>query len=447
MKKIISLLLVFSLLYDCNSQQCKIKGKYGNLTQVYNSDGSLNNSYYIVPGKGDFYGICDAAGNMVVPAQYDMYFTINNGKTIAKSYSKKIADLWDLTKKTKIKLPGISAGDMIGDNGLIAVELSEKKWGYCDINGKVIIPAKFSYAEYFNNGRAFASAGENYGMINEKGQWVIQPKKVAYKRLSANLIFFRDETGGVVKKGLMDNDGEIIIPGGTYEDFEFRDGFVEAVKDETNGALYNYSGKKLTDDDCKVIDYPNQGEAVNGRITVMGPNGFAFLLDTNGTKYIGTSAYRNLTPLMGAANMKYTNLYAADSQPHKWGGEHRGNYKVVKLDGTVAIDGIYSEIIAVNEDLFFAATGYGENKLFSLLKSNGTTLGKDICHELTGFLREYATAGKDGKFGVINIITGETVVPFEYVNILDFDECAITLTHNDGAKVNFDQQLKKINQR
>lgn len=444
MKSILFISLTLICLFECNAQQCEIQNKFGNAKEVYNSDGSINPNFYLVGGSTGMYGISDAAGNLIVPIAYDMYFVISNGKTIAKSNAKKIVDLWDLTSRKKTKLPGINAGDIVGDNGLVALEFPNKKWGYCDLTGKVVLPAKFSFAEEFVNGHAFVMAGENYGMIDQKGQWVIQPKRIAYMRKAPNLILLRDESQGDVKLGLMDNNGKIILPAGAYDNFEFRNGFVEALKQDKKGALYNYAGKKLTDDDCKVIDYPNQSEAVNGLITVMDSNGFAFLLDTAGNKFQENGKFYNLTPLISASTKQYNSLYAADRKIHKWGEEHKGEYNVVKKDGTVVLDGNYSQIIAVDENLFFTANGYGDAAIYSLQKADGTVLAKDLCNEVTGFHKQYATVRKGDNFGIINIFTGEVMIPLEYVNILAFNDCAISLTHADGSRVEFDQQLKKI---
>jgi hypothetical protein len=50
------------------------------------------------------------------------------------------------------------------------------KWGYIDKTGKVIIPAKFNFADEFSEGLARVRIGDKYGYINRAGQVVVEPK-------------------------------------------------------------------------------------------------------------------------------------------------------------------------------------------------------------------------------------------------------------------------------
>jgi hypothetical protein len=51
----------------------------------------------------------------------------------------------------------------------------EYKWGFVDINNNIVIPFKYDKAEYFNNGRArvWNNENEKYGYINLEGKLVI----------------------------------------------------------------------------------------------------------------------------------------------------------------------------------------------------------------------------------------------------------------------------------
>lgn len=48
-------------------------------------------------------------------------------------------------------------------------------WGYTDINGKLVIDAKFDYALPFSNGRAYVCYRGKWGVINKKGEWILHP--------------------------------------------------------------------------------------------------------------------------------------------------------------------------------------------------------------------------------------------------------------------------------
>ena len=59
--------------------------------------------------------------------------------------------------------------------GLVAFKLNEK-WGACDKDGKVILPAAFESDFEFHEGMAGVSEHDKYGFIDKAGKWVIKPK-------------------------------------------------------------------------------------------------------------------------------------------------------------------------------------------------------------------------------------------------------------------------------
>ncbi|HZY79265.1 MAG TPA: WG repeat-containing protein [Cyclobacteriaceae bacterium] len=48
-------------------------------------------------------------------------------------------------------------------------------WGYADSTGRVIIKPAFSYVYQFYRGLAVAQKGKMYGVIDQKGKWLIEP--------------------------------------------------------------------------------------------------------------------------------------------------------------------------------------------------------------------------------------------------------------------------------
>jgi len=69
---------------------------------------------------------------------------------------------------------------------LFVIDNTELKQGFIDSIGKIIIPCHFAYVRWFSNGLAIASLdGLTYGFINQKGEFVIQPKfKLNFSPLS-----------------------------------------------------------------------------------------------------------------------------------------------------------------------------------------------------------------------------------------------------------------------
>lgn len=58
--------------------------------------------------------------------------------------------------------------------GLVSFEL-KKKWGACDKDGKVVLPAKFDTGFEFHEGLAAVDEGGKRGFIDKEGKWVIKP--------------------------------------------------------------------------------------------------------------------------------------------------------------------------------------------------------------------------------------------------------------------------------
>jgi hypothetical protein len=50
--------------------------------------------------------------------------------------------------------------------------VAEKKEGYIDKKGKVVIKPVFDEADEFNNGIAWVSIGRKSGYIDRKGKWI-----------------------------------------------------------------------------------------------------------------------------------------------------------------------------------------------------------------------------------------------------------------------------------
>lgn len=59
--------------------------------------------------------------------------------------------------------------------GLVAFKLNEK-WGACDKDGKVVLPAAFETSFEFHEGIAGVRVCNKYGFIDKEGKWVIKPR-------------------------------------------------------------------------------------------------------------------------------------------------------------------------------------------------------------------------------------------------------------------------------
>ncbi len=86
--------------------------------------------------------------------------------------------------------------------GLIAV-MVDKKMGFANISGKLIIDAKFDWVNDFSQGLAIVKFNGKFGVIDKKGNFVIQAKFEAIKNFKENVaaVCLNDKWGFIDKKG------------------------------------------------------------------------------------------------------------------------------------------------------------------------------------------------------------------------------------------------------
>ncbi len=136
----------------------------------------------ILYAKGSKYGVMDAEQNDIVPCEYTWIVPNGNGEYLALR-----TDIWDdspdgvyLIDKTGYVSPtGVKVAQFLMpfNNGLTpAMSTENGRYGYLDIEGHWALRPQYAYAEDFVNGLAIASLDSGFGVINERGDWVITPK-------------------------------------------------------------------------------------------------------------------------------------------------------------------------------------------------------------------------------------------------------------------------------
>lgn len=107
----------------------------------------------------------------------------------------------------------------IYNNG-IARAKKNKKYGFIDVNGKVVIPLIYDDLRDFKNGLAAAKINSKWGFINENGSLAIEAK---YSEVSN---FDKYKLARVVNKdkwGMINSKGEIIMPIEFFNDTFYSD--------------------------------------------------------------------------------------------------------------------------------------------------------------------------------------------------------------------------------
>jgi|GEM_PF-7021553 hypothetical protein len=406
-----------------NAQPCAVLDKWGEVKPVYSSiTNKPDTNYFLVWDVSGNYGLVSTKNEIVIPVKYDDDIMITGTKAIAKSRNKKLVELWDIKAKTKVKLPGINGGSEVGSGGLIAVEAVNHKWGYSDSKGKLVLPAKYNYAQKFVDNKAVVMIGEKYGVINEKGVIIIPCKYDELTAVGKSLLLARieDTKNDNTLFGLIENTSKIIYPI-NCTDYKLRDGVIELRKPTEKSILYNYSGKQIADE----VIIPTAGEkrlyVEDERIVAINTDKKWFVLDTTGRRYLEGKYYFLYNPV-DRITKQVTKTYLFAESP----GED-ALYGVVKLDGTVILPGIYKDVIAITENRVLAKLP-GDDKKYSIYDENGKIVAADVCDKPYDFSRYFLIAKKEGKVGVFNAISGEMVVPFKYDGLNNTNDCYISLS-------------------
>ncbi len=130
--------------------------------------------------------------------------------------------------------------DAMFSDGMLAVQ-KDKKWGYLDLNGKLVIPLKYDKATPFNNGYAMVMKNKGFFIINKKGEETAVNIKdiVKMQRFTDSLApYYRKDK----KWGFIGIDGTEAIPA-TYKSVGyFHNGIAWARNKEGKIGFINKKG-------------------------------------------------------------------------------------------------------------------------------------------------------------------------------------------------------------
>lgn len=169
--------------------------------------GSFNNKYAVTwhyKGTDARHGLINLDGELVVPCEYDhvyhisegfiaekggnVYFLDNQGSVVEKIKSAVI----DYVSESEFTINVRREGFRKYSNSYVCLEksadvlylpnqfnrnisVSSGKYGYCDENGKIVIPFQYQKAKNFSDGLACVCVDGKYGYINPNGNIVIMP--------------------------------------------------------------------------------------------------------------------------------------------------------------------------------------------------------------------------------------------------------------------------------
>ncbi|MFN7707939.1 MAG: WG repeat-containing protein [Sphingobacteriia bacterium] len=134
---------------------------------------------------GQRFGYLDRQGRVVIPAQFPLALNFRGDRAPVLTYTPNGTDglKWALINpKGEEVVPAVF--DLIDTRGYLHSGLilvgrmqgEQRRMGFIDKNGKIIIPLNYPTLDVFYEGRALAQAENGkWGWIDTRGQWIIPP--------------------------------------------------------------------------------------------------------------------------------------------------------------------------------------------------------------------------------------------------------------------------------
>ncbi|MNJ84694.1 KWG Leptospira [compost metagenome] len=185
---------------------------------------------------GAKWGYMNTSGKMAIPANYDDGNDFNGGFAAVKKGSQFVI-LDTKGKETEIKTPALDVRDF--SEGLAPIRTVDKKFGFINTKGELVVPSQFESVGYFSNGLAWAkTADKKLGYIDQTGKWIIEPQFEAGKEFDSKSGLAR------VKQGenwtYINKKGEIV----NISDSESLGDFSEGLAEGKKGALKGFYDNK-----------------------------------------------------------------------------------------------------------------------------------------------------------------------------------------------------------
>jgi hypothetical protein len=299
----------------------------------------------------------------------------------------------------------------------------EVKVGIIDKEGKVVVPVIYQWLEHtfnFREGMAAMARNRKYGFVDTTGKVIVDFK---YDKVEP----FKD---GIAKvwvgwqfTGYIDHKGKEIIP----PDFlamdqanlrRYYDKFIIGIKDSIQH-VFNYSGKEIA-----ALKYKT--------IRSFGKNEKSFIVSANNKMGILDSNFRV------KISVKYQSLMTIF--PGKIAAREQGKFNFIDQEGKIVSDFKFDAIGPFQyEGMNPYENGLAQveiNGKKGLINSRGKVVIPVIYAKIEEFHYGFAVVKRDGKFGFVNF-KGKEVIPAIYAKANAYD--------GNSAEVNINGKTFNIN--
>ena len=418
---------------------------YTIATAAYSRMLMFQNGVVVAANQNKQYGLIDATGKEVVPFQYAGMWSLG-GNLYKIQDANGLQGIVDATGKV-VRAPA----DVRIDCRNKTVRITDSDWNstyytltmapstedaYRDYTAPTVpLPALSAYADYWETEGGYYIVYDdeyNQGLLDAKGNVVFAPKEYAYTIVltdsAGKIVFLVDRTGdtGAYQSALMDTGKNFLVPFGTYDriQHDYRGGDIMWVQKGEQMGVIDYSGKVLV----PLGNYQDiGGKNAQGYIAAVSYDGDPW----NGMTNLSSKLFKDGAEVKSypgqfiATEVYYRDLvFSPDGQ----------KYGVMKVDGTQLIPAQYNIIDGNPEtmDLIVTTSGQDYNYTYGLYTVDGKHVFDDKYTSL-GYLADSKYKLYDGAhYGVMSSATGQTVIPFNYVDLRVHTLSFIELY--DGAK-------------
>ena len=194
------------------------------------------NDGFIAVSTNKKWGFMDISGKIAAEIKYDKVNSFKEGFATVM-YKGKWIIIDKNGNETNPEINNIRELRSFSD-GLAPFLTIEKKMGYINNKGEVVINAKFLGLGYFSDGIAWAKTfDKKVGYIDKQGNWMVEPKYIAVKEF--------DKLSGIARVKIIDKwsyiskTGEDVILNLSEKKYDFSEGLCVG----NSGLLYGFFNK------------------------------------------------------------------------------------------------------------------------------------------------------------------------------------------------------------
>lgn len=130
---------------------------------------------------GGRYGAMDIDGNWLVKPEYTQLIAVENGFLAMTDdpFDQDADEIFRITPQGELLGTGVSSDEglsELSDNRMPFQNPANELYGYIDKSGQVVIEPRFETAGCFEGGMAIAAEAGFLGIIDTKGEWMIDPE-------------------------------------------------------------------------------------------------------------------------------------------------------------------------------------------------------------------------------------------------------------------------------